>query len=329
MYRLHPQQFPTSNPIEQSSSNMFNFKLWKHNASSKLTSSRLNHSANHQLFKTSMVYIKWILAIVLIIATLVGMLYFLTMDSSENSTEDPHLRLPMWIQSTTERSFPSTEIEESSRNEFYDVEVDRDGSISGRLAIFVQTEEPTNDVSMTDSHIDFKKQLLDDRLIFATTQPTSTVIDESFSVELVSNMDYQQTTISPKFPASLNLQPINVIDETVQSADNKQAVYPIGKSTRLFPANYPFTSGHQNSFGIPIEDDERLLRILDMIRNNSDTELTSTTAANINSATRVSPTLPNLNRSTHPNNLRPTQEGKCLGFFMLLNLSLKCLYYLS
>lgn len=61
---------------------------------------------------------------------------------------------------------------------------------------------------------------------------------------------------------------------------------------------FGFTSGHQNNFGIPIEEDERILRMLNeqLIRNekkkkNSTEYLPTTTDSNVY-RTRVSPTLP-------------------------------------
>lgn len=86
----------------------------------------------------------------------------------------------------------------------------------------------------------------------------------------------------------------------------------VERSKLLFPSketfeNFGFTSGHQNSFGIPIEEDERILRMLNyqMIssqpkeskqnQNDDFLLLSITTDANIHQ-TRVSPTLPNIKK---------------------------------
>lgn len=86
----------------------------------------------------------------------------------------------------------------------------------------------------------------------------------------------------------------------------------VERSKLLFPSketleNFGFTSGHQNSFGIPIEEDERILRILNYQMINSQPKkieqnqsddfflLSITTDANIHQ-TKVSPTLPNIKK---------------------------------
>lgn len=86
----------------------------------------------------------------------------------------------------------------------------------------------------------------------------------------------------------------------------------VERSKLLFPSketleNFGFTSGHQNSFGIPIEEDERILRILNYQMFNSQPKQTEqkqsddflllsiTTDANIHQ-TKVSPTLPNIKK---------------------------------
>lgn len=86
----------------------------------------------------------------------------------------------------------------------------------------------------------------------------------------------------------------------------------VERSKLLFPSketleNFGFTSGHQNSFGIPIEEDERILRMLNYQMINSQPKksqqnqsddfllLSITTDANIHQ-TKVSPTLPNIKK---------------------------------
>lgn len=82
----------------------------------------------------------------------------------------------------------------------------------------------------------------------------------------------------------------------------------VDRSKLLFPSketleNFGFTSGHQNNFGVPIEEDERILRMLneEMIKSqqkqnqSGDYQISQTTDANVYH-TRVSPTLPNLKK---------------------------------
>lgn len=86
----------------------------------------------------------------------------------------------------------------------------------------------------------------------------------------------------------------------------------VERSKLLFPSketleNFGFTSGHQNSFGVPIEEDERVLRMLNhqLASQNNEPKLQQsndfllidiTTDANVHQ-TKVSPTLPNIKKN--------------------------------
>lgn len=84
----------------------------------------------------------------------------------------------------------------------------------------------------------------------------------------------------------------------------------VERSKLLFPSketleNFGFTSGHQNNFGVPIEEDERVLRMLNEQMLNSQRKLNQsdeyfvssiTTDSNVYQ-TKVSPTLPNLKKN--------------------------------
>lgn len=332
MYRLHPQQLSAPTLTNTSANNIFNLKLWKPNASAQYSNSRHNHSNNHRYLKRSLVYFKWMLAIVMLLATLAAILYFLTIGITDTDDSTP-LRspAPSSIHSTTARSFPSHAVfDESPSDKYYDDEVaDRDGSISGRLAIFVQTDEPPPiDVHLTDDWFDLNEQLEDDRRFEATAKQASLATNNSFQPQLMLNVAKEDHRVFqyPKPIQILHMRPINVVDESYQLPDEDKPVeQPTSKSTRLFPAIYPITSAHQNSFGVPIEQDQQ--RIYTSKRNNSDSDYVSTTASNFNSATRVSPTLPNFNRPTDSKHLRPTQEGIVYIIFNLntnLDLLLNC-----
>lgn len=119
----------------------------------------------------------------------------------------------------------------------------------------------------------------------------------------------------------------------------------VERSKLLFPSketleNFGFTSGHQNSFGIPIEEDERVLRILNYQMFNSQPKQTKqkqsddflllsiTTDANVHQ-TKVSPTLPNIKKhftSTErirASNATNTDDGNlvvCLFWFYFYDL---------
>lgn len=97
----------------------------------------------------------------------------------------------------------------------------------------------------------------------------------------------------------------------------------VERSKLLFPSketleSFGFTSGHSNSFGVPIEEDERVLRILNYQMISSQPKepkqkprddfflLSITTDANV-LQTKVSPTLPNIKK-----NFAPTERIRAL-----------------
>lgn len=234
-----------------------------------------------------------------------AIVFFFTLDTSEDAmhgaTQPPRMR----IQSTQIRNLPPASIEDTSPNVYYDDDADKDSSISGRLAIFVQTEGPSFDIRLTDDSFTLNEHyvstIAEGSPRFATTTKSSTVpmIEPGFNVNMEETTEEVKSKQHDDYPNNVE--------------------HATGKSTRLFPAdwqNFPFTSGHQNSFGIPIEEDERLLHMIAEQSAQSDLSdrqgHVSTTAANVNSATRVSPTLPNLHHPTDSHSLRPTQEGRFL-----------------
>lgn len=89
----------------------------------------------------------------------------------------------------------------------------------------------------------------------------------------------------------------------IESGEQPQQQRPRVDSTLMFPTRetfeiFGFTSGHQNSFGVPIEEDERMLRVLnEQLLQQSQTQQSSTTDSTMTTLlgrTHVSPTLPNL-----------------------------------
>ncbi|XP_061390789.1 uncharacterized protein LOC133326126 [Musca vetustissima] len=87
----------------------------------------------------------------------------------------------------------------------------------------------------------------------------------------------------------------------------------ISEGAAFVPANVlRFTSGHQNSFGVPIEEDERILRLIDGLFPGHVPPLT--TAAYVESMTKVSPTIPPVRHSkpTDPMMLTATKSTNTL-----------------
>lgn len=69
---------------------------------------------------------------------------------------------------------------------------------------------------------------------------------------------------------------------------------------------YEFTSGHQNNFGIPIEEDERMLNFLKVKNKVKFMVQSSTTESHY----KVSPTLPIVSNKLKDNQQNNTEEGE-------------------
>lgn len=114
----------------------------------------------------------------------------------------------------------------------------------------------------------------------------------------------------------------------ILNAEHNSEENNVDRSKLLFPTKetleiFGFTSGHQNNFGVPIEEDERILRMLneEMVnsqrkanKSQSTTLIASTTDLNMY-RTKVSPTLPILQKSdaTTTERIRSpngTEDGK-------------------
>lgn len=148
--------------------------------------------------------------------------------------------------------------------------------------------------------------------IATTSRPTSnikTIINNGKETSTVNNVRvYINSSPRRKLPqpapkhTTLLLPTADDLEENV-----------VERTKLLFPSketleNFGFTSGHQNSFGIPIEEDERILRMLNYEMLNSQPKkpelnqrddfllISITTDANVHQ-TKVSPTLPNIKKN--------------------------------
>lgn len=87
--------------------------------------------------------------------------------------------------------------------------------------------------------------------------------------------------------------------------------------TRDTLQQFGFTSGHQNNFGVPIEEDERILKLLNeeliRIQNGTTTPRLISTTLSENYRTKVSPTLPLIKKFEHTTEtLKAIDEGTCM-----------------
>lgn len=113
------------------------------------------------------------------------------------------------------------------------------------------------------------------------------------------------------------IEPTDIDDDITES----KIMFPTKETLEFFG----FTSGHQNNFGVPIEEDERVLRMLNeqLIRrekNRNGSDIYTTTTDGYAYRTRVSPTLPVINamdRTTERLAANSTDEGGIF-FFLIL-----------
>lgn len=128
------------------------------------------------------------------------------------------------------------------------------------------------------------------------------VVESSTSVVKPTKIDgyapgYRNTQIleisTPKLHKEFEkLEPTDIDEDLTES----KIMFPTKETLEFFG----FTSGHQNNFGVPIEEDERVLRMLNeqLIRrekNRNGSDLYTTTTDGYAYRTRVSPTLPIIN----------------------------------
>lgn len=341
---------PSSNSNSLTSTHQIGY--WKASSQLPITSNTLPQIHSHRarirnFFIQFWKYAMWPLALILVCIMVAAVVYFLL---SQNDLGDHHSALHSQNQYDDERnainfinSYNSVSRNNNNNNQ---------SNASNRLNQTKQMHAPS---------------YFDDRRIISNPKSPS-ILSTLPSIIRISTTTAR--TVSAKSPQTKILLPIastttSTIFETTtnkvfrvyaNSGDRRKLPQPAPKHTTLllpheddvednivdrskllFPSketleNFGFTSGHQNNFGVPIEEDERLLRMLNdqMLnsqrkQNQSDDFLISssiTTDANVYQ-TKVSPTLPNLKKSfstterIHAANVT-TDDGKfifCLFFF--------------
>ncbi|EDW64240.1 atrial natriuretic peptide-converting enzyme [Drosophila virilis] len=127
---------------------------------------------------------------------------------------------------------------------------------------------------------------------YEATSSSSTTEWEGLLDEETTEVLAATTANSNVMQESTRLRAIEINREHTTSMSVAEAETPTGDDDYddvLLPADsIRFTSGHQNSFGVPIEQDKRMLQLLkDLLPKPQ-----STPPANVHLLTRVSPTLP-------------------------------------
>lgn len=185
----------------------------------------------------------------------------------------------------------SQSIEHNNNNNSLTLTNIRD-NITGRLSVFLQ-----NPLIESNQHKDDDRTSAGIYLENITNYPTNKYKDASITKPPKRENFSRNTQIleisTPK------LFPMVVDDDFDSDSDivedlDKKILFPTKETLEFFG----FTSGHQNNFGVPIEEDERMLRMLNeqIIRNenkrNHSANYYPTTTDGSAYRTRVSPTLP-------------------------------------
>lgn len=133
-----------------------------------------------------------------------------------------------------------------------------------------------------------------------TTTFIPSVSTDTKNVKAVVYSNSGDTRKLPQSPRHTTLL-LNINDDQEENiVDRSKLLFPTKETLEIFG----FTSGHQNNFGIPIEEDERILRMLNeqmlmsqrKANKSVDYFMGSTTDSNIY-RTKVSPTLPILQKN--------------------------------
>lgn len=173
-------------------------------------------------------------------------------------------------------------------------------SISGNLATVIKNLE------MSDTEFELNDEIESTTSVTKSTKPNGYV------------PGYRHTQIleisTPKLQKEFDgIEPTGIDEDITES----KIMFPTKETLEFFG----FTSGHQNNFGVPIEEDERILRMLNdqLIRrekNRNGSDIYTTTTDGYAYRTRVSPTLPVINamdRTTERLAANSTDEGKLFG----------------
>lgn len=328
VYRL-PSLIPNETPSNSNSLNSgHQISYWKASSQSPITSTTLPPVVTHRervrhFLAQFWQYAVWPIALLIVCITVGAIVYFLLaqnqLHDSNSSTHSSH-------NPPFQRNNDRNAINFSNN---YNSMVRRNRTQNGTQPPAVQTTF-SGDTSENDGENYFTKKLL-------PSTPLSTNVDSSTTTVRSISTRSPLKKILLVNPATTNTPSGTDITSTVKnvkiytnSGERRKLPQPAPKHTTLllpadddsdddnvverskllFPSketfeNFGFTSGHQNNFGVPIEEDERILRMLNDQMLNSQRKLNQsdeyfisshTTDANVYQ-TKVSPTLPNLKKN--------------------------------
>ncbi len=300
---------PSSSP--SSSINSTNQTFWKAGSQLPITSSHTNRRRHHRLLKylrLFWLYARWPIALLFACAFVAMVVYFLVVEKeiSDNLTKNQLILSSITHHDSNNiHTINFNQLDTTDQYESLTDPGERSTvSISGNLAAVVKN------LAMSD--IDFEPN---DEVVETTTRVVKSSTKSGAYVPGHRNTQILEIS-TPRLNKELERIESTDIDGDVAEP---KLLFPTKETLEFFG----FTSGHQNNFGVPIEEDERILRMLneqlirrEKSRNGSD--LYTTTTDNYAYRTRVSPTLPvinSMNPTTERLTLNSTDDGKfCFPF---------------
>lgn len=331
VYRL-PSLIPNESPSNSNSLNSgHQISYWKASSQSPITSTTLPPVVTHRervrhFLAQFWRYAVWPIALLIVCITVGAIVYFLL---AQNQLHDSNLST---YSSHNQPFQPNNDRNAINFSNNYNSIVRRNRTQNGTQTPAVKTTF-RGDTSENDGEYYFSKKLPSTPLPTNVDSSTTTVRSISTrsppfkkillvnpattntpsgkdittstvkNVKIYTNSGERRKLPQPAPKHTTLLLPTN--DDSDDDDDNA-----VERSKLLFPSketfeNFGFTSGHQNNFGVPIEEDERVLRMLNDQMLNSQRKLNQsdeyfissiTTDANVYQ-TKVSPTLPNLKKN--------------------------------
>lgn len=293
-----------------SSINSTNQTFWKAGSQLPITSNHINHRRHHRLLKylrLFWLYARWPIALLFACAFVAMVVYFLVVEKeiADNLTKNQLILSSIThhdnnnIHTINFNQLDGTDTVEKIEN-ILEPDDSATVSISGNLATVIKNLE------MSDTEF----EPIDE--IESTTSVAKSTKGDGYVP------GYRHTQIleisTPKLQKEFDeIEPTDIDEDITES----KIMFPTKETLEFFG----FTSGHQNNFGVPIEEDERILRMLNeqLIRrekNRNASDIYTTTTDGYAYRTRVSPTLPVINamdRTTERLPANSTDEGKLLG----------------
>lgn len=294
-------------PSSQSSSiNSTNQTFWKAGSQLPITSSHTNCRRHHRLLKylrLFWLYARWPIALLFACAFVAMVVYFLVVEKeiSDNLTKNQLILSSIThhdnnnIHTINFNQLDAANTANENEN-FADPNDSATVSISGNLAAVIKNLE------MSDTEF----EPIDD--VESSTRAATPSIIGGYAPGSRNTQILEIST--PKFHKDFErIEPTDHDEDITES----KIMFPTKETLEFFG----FTSGHQNNFGVPIEEDERILRMLNeqLIRrekNRNGSDIYTTTTDGYAYRTRVSPTLPVINamdRTTEKLSANSTDEG--------------------